>query len=112
MANETKITMGSARAFKTADGREAVLWGSAEPGLGLRARPNGRKTWIVRRRCNGSVVRRMLGPFDARTVESARVAGGALLADAVAGNRAALTALKVRSWFDGIAATHPASASW
>ena len=42
MANRTKITMAGARAFVPADGREAVLWDSAAPGLGLRARPNGR----------------------------------------------------------------------
>ena len=154
-----KSTTG--RAFTTADGREAVLWDSTEPRLGLRARPNGRMTWIVRRRCNGSVVRRTLGPLDALTVggragrgaHGARQCGGGV-------DRAALTAPKVRSfprtfladcaerwkpttrktyafnvrrwiepafgdrrvdsigpkdvrsWFDGIAATHRASAGW
>ena len=44
MANRTKITMAEARAFAPSGGREAVLWDSAAPGLGLRARPNGRKT--------------------------------------------------------------------
>ena len=81
MANGTKITMASARPFTTADGREAVLWDSVAPELGLRARPNGRTTWIGRRRRNGSVVRRTLGPLDALTVEDARVAARALLAD-------------------------------
>ena len=76
--------MAGARAFAPADGREAVLWDSAAPGLGLRARPNGRKTWIVHRRCNGSVVRRTLGALDALTVEDARHAARALLADAEA----------------------------
>ena len=50
--------------------------------LGLRARPNGRKTWIVHRRCNGSVVRRTLGALDALTVEDARHAARALFVDA------------------------------
>ena len=62
-----------------------MLWDSAAPGLGLRARPNGRKTWIVHRRCNGSVVKRTLGALDALTVEDARHAARALLADAEAG---------------------------
>ena len=62
MANRTKITEARARAFVSAGGREAVLWDSAAPGLGLRVRPNGCKTWIVHRRCDGSVVRRTLGP--------------------------------------------------
>ena len=82
--------------------------------------------------------------FDTLRVEDARVAARALLADAAAGDRAALTepevrsfartflsdcaerwkpafgdrrvddigAKDVRSWFDGIAATRPASACW
>ena len=82
MTNRTKITMADARAFAAADGREAVLWDSIAPGLGLRARPNGRKTWIVHRRCNGSVVRRTLGALDALTVEDARHAARAMFADA------------------------------
>ena len=82
VASKTKITEARARAFVPADGREAVLWDSAAPGLGLRARPNGRKTWIVHRRWNGSVVKRTLGALDALTVEDARHAARALLADA------------------------------
>ena len=35
MANRTKITMARARAFAPANEREAVLWDSAAPGLGL-----------------------------------------------------------------------------
>ena len=36
--------MAGTRAFAPSDGREDVLWDSAAPGLGLRARSNGRKT--------------------------------------------------------------------
>ena len=72
MTTRTKITMAHARAFAPASGREAVLWDSAAPGLGLRVRPNGRKTWIVHRRCNGSVIKRTLGGIDALTVGDAR----------------------------------------
>ncbi len=78
MANRTKITTAGAHAFASADGREAVLWDSAAPSLGPRARPNGRKTWIVHRRCNGSGVKRTLG---ALTVEDARHVARALLAE-------------------------------
>ena len=84
MANRTKITMAGARAFQPANGRGAVLWDSAAPGLGLRVRSNGNKTWIVHRRCNGSVVKRTLGALDALTVEDARHAARVLLADAEA----------------------------
>ena len=159
MASKKRITDARARAFGHATGREAVLWDTEAPGLGLRARPNGRKTWIVRRRCAGEVVRRTLGTLDALTVEDARQAARAILADADSGDApaAVLTvrafapafladcagrwkpatratyagtvqrwilpafgnrlvdavgAKDVRNWHDGIAATHPGSASW
>ena len=86
MTNRTKITAARARAFAPADGGEAVLWDGIAPGLGLRVRPNGRKTWIVHRRCNGSVIRRTLGTLDALTVEDARHAARVLIADADAGS--------------------------
>ncbi len=89
MPNKSKITMAGAHAFAAADGREAVLWDSIAPGLGLRARANGRKTWIVHRRCNGSVVKRTLGALDALTVEDARHAARAMFADAETGGAAA-----------------------
>ena len=50
MANRTMITMTGARVLAAAEGGEAVPWDTAAPGLGLRLRPNGRKTWIVPRR--------------------------------------------------------------
>lgn len=81
MANRTKITEAQARAFAPVNGREAVLWDGAAPGLGLRARPNGRKTWIVHRRCNGSVVKRTLGALEALTIEDARHAPRALFSE-------------------------------
>ena len=45
-------------------------------------RPNGRETWIVHRRCGGSVIRRTLRTLDALTVEDARHAARAMIADA------------------------------
>ena len=77
--------MARARAFVPADGREAVLQDSAAPGLGLRARANGRRTWIVHRRCNGSVVKRTPGALDGLTVEGPRHAVRAMFADAETG---------------------------
>ena len=94
MTNRTKITVARARAFAPAVGREAVLWDSIAPGFGLRVRPNGRKTWIVHRRCNGSVVKRTL---DALTVEDARHAARAMLVDAEA-NRAPAAIPTVRTF--------------
>ena len=91
MPNKTNITDARARAFTPADGREAVLWDSAAPGLGLRVRANGHKTWIVHRRGNGNGagVRRTLGALDALTVEDARHAVRALIDDAATGGAAA-----------------------
>ena len=97
MANKTKITMAAARAFTPADTREAVLWDSAAPGLGLRVRPNGRKTWIVHRRCNGAVIKRTLGMLDSLTVEDARRAARALLAGTQA-DRAPATVPTMRTF--------------
>lgn len=85
MANRTRITDEEARAFMPKDGREAVLWDGAAPGLGLRVRPNGRKTWIVHKRCAGSVVKRTLGPLDVLGAEEARDAARALISGARAG---------------------------
>ncbi len=93
MTNRTKIIEARARAFGPASGRGAVLWDNAAPGLGLRVRPNGRKTWIVHRRCNGSVVKRTLGTLDALTVEDARHAARVLLADAEANSTPAAVPL-------------------
>ena len=97
MAKGTKITMTRARAFTPADGREAVLWDITAPGLGLRAQPSGHKSWIVHRRCNGSVVRRTLGPLEALTVEDARHAARKVIAEAETGD-AVVTVPTVRAF--------------
>ena len=97
MANKVRITDARARAFDRPTGREAVLWDTDAPGLGLRVRPNGRKTWIVRRRCAGDVVRRTLGMLDALTVEEARQAARATIASAESGN-APVTVPTVRAF--------------
>ena len=74
--------MAGACALTAADGRETALWDSAAPGPGMRARQNGRKTWIVNRRSGGSVIRRIIGALDTLTVEYARHAARAMFADA------------------------------
>ena len=97
MAKGTKITMTRACAFTLADGREAVLWDITAPGLGLRAQPSGHRSWIVHRRCNGSVVRRTLGPLEALTVEEARHAVRKVIAEAETGD-AVVTVPTVRAF--------------
>ena len=56
------------------------------------------ETWIVHRRCNGVIVKRTLGPFDALTVEDARHAARVLIAGAAAGDRAALSVPTVQAF--------------
>ena len=85
MADRTKITEVRARAFASADGRDALLRDSAAPGLGLRVRPNGHKAWIVHRRCNVSVIGRTLGTLDALTAEDARHAARVPTGDTATG---------------------------
>ena len=82
MGKRTEITEAGVRNFTPPPGREAVLWDSIVPGLGMRVRANGRRTWIVHRRLGPGVVKRTLGTLDALTVEAARRAASALIADA------------------------------
>ena len=89
MANGTNITLAGARAFAATDGREAVLWDSISTGLGLCARPSGRKMWIVHLRSNGWVVKRTLSAVDALTDEDARHVARSDFADVETGSATA-----------------------
>ena len=80
MGKKTEITEAHARRFAPPPGREGVLWDSIVPGLGVRVRASGHRTWIVHRRLGGHVVKRTLGTPDALTVEAARDAASALIA--------------------------------
>ena len=59
-------------------------WDGVVPGLGMRARPRGLKTWIVHQRLGRGVVKRTLAPMDAMLVADAR----AMIAEAEAGGGA------------------------
>ena len=87
MGTRTRISNARARAFKAAPGREAVLWDDDVPGLGLRARASGRKTWIVHRRVGSAVVKRTLSAPDAMSVEDARRTARALIEEAEGGDK-------------------------
>ena len=76
---KTAITDDKARVFTAPPGREAVLWDSVVPGLGVRVRSTGRRTWIVHRRLRPGVIRRTLGTLDSLTVDDARRAACALV---------------------------------
>ena len=111
MGNRTKITMAGARGFAPADGREAVLWDSAARGLGLRARPNGRKTWIVHRRRDAAPAADRVQAGEIRRLRWCEVKPDRLaLIDAKTGPRHVLLGEAARELLDGLAET--ASGEW
>ena len=91
MGTRKKITDARARAFTAPPGREAVLWDVDVPGLGLRARPSGRKTWFVHRRVGNEVVKRTLSAADAMSTEEARRAARALIEEVEGGDDAVVS---------------------
>ena len=91
MGKRTAITDVRVRAFTASPQREAVLWDGVVSGLGVRARASGRKTWIVQRRIGDALVKRTLSAAEAMTVEDARCAARALIADAACSEGAALS---------------------
>ena len=52
--------------------REYTVWDSRLPGLGVRVRPTGGKSWVMLRDAGGRSKRVSLGPVMTRTVEEAR----------------------------------------
>ena len=70
-----------------------MLWDGIVSGLGLRVRLNGRKTWIVHRRIGNTVVKRTLSALDAISIEDARRAACALIAEARGGDGAVVSVL-------------------
>lgn len=57
---------------------EWVIWDDRVARLGLRLRADGAPVWIRRRRVNGRIVKRSLGPLDAMGIEAARGAAVAM----------------------------------
>lgn len=64
-----------------ADGRDAFLWCSELRGFGVRAKPGGRKSFVIQYRNAEGVSRRMkVGDFGVLTLDQARTKAGKLLA--------------------------------
>lgn len=53
-------------------GTEYIVWDSSLPGLGVRVRPSGRRSFVWHRHANGRAVRKTVGPAALMTVEDAR----------------------------------------
>ena len=98
MGKRTRITDARARAFTAPPGREAVLWDGDVPGLGLRVRASGRKTWIVHRRVGNTVLKRTLSASDMMPVEDARRATRVLIEEADGGNGAPVSVPTMRTF--------------
>lgn len=52
--------------------QETYLWDSTQPGLGLRARASGSKTYIFQRRLNGNTIKISIGSPDDWDIDQAR----------------------------------------
>ena len=67
------FTAGRVRALSCpADKKQAFLWDTGAPGLGLRVTPNGEPSFIFQSRCNGSTMRITIGSPDVWTIPLAQ----------------------------------------
>jgi hypothetical protein len=72
---KTILTDRALKATKpAAPGTRTMLWDAAVPSFGVRVTDKGKLTFIVMRRLNGKLVRRMLGQYPIMTLTAAREA--------------------------------------
>ncbi len=69
----------------TPEASEIVHWDDALSGFGVRVRPTGRKSYIVKCRCRGRQIKMTIGTHGPMTVEQARTKARAMIAEAKAG---------------------------
>lgn len=68
-----RFTLGKIRDFGCETGRsQAFLWDTEAPGLGLRATPNGAKSFIFQAKLNNETLRMTLGSVKAWTIDQAQ----------------------------------------
>jgi len=60
--------------------REYILRDARQPGLGLRVRPCGARSWIMRQRIGNRQIKHSLGSYPAMGIKAARQTANALLA--------------------------------
>jgi len=65
---------------------DVVHWDSALSGFGVRVRPSGRKSYIVKCRCRGRQIKMTIGTHGPITVEQARTKARGIIAEAKAGH--------------------------
>lgn len=67
------------------DAVDIVHWDDTLAGFGLRVRPSGRKSYIVKCRCRGRQIKMTIGTHGPITVEQARIRARGIIAEAKAG---------------------------
>ena len=74
MGKAHRLTDSQARAFKPQLRKDR--WENDGNGLYLRVRPNGKKTWVLRRKVNGTSKKITLGVYDDMSLRNARIEAG------------------------------------
>lgn len=64
---------------------DVVHWDDALLGFGVRVRPSGRKSYIVKCRCRGRQIKMTVGTHGPITLEQARITARSIIAEAKAG---------------------------
>lgn len=71
--NRISFTAGRVAAFKCPDGqKEAFLWDTKTPNLGIRAYASGRKSYVFQGTVNGRTRRSTIGPVSSFDIDAAR----------------------------------------
>ncbi|MXR67976.1 tyrosine-type recombinase/integrase [Shewanella sp. JBTF-M18] len=79
ISNKVSFTAGRVSDFKCPDGkRDAFLWDTKQPGLGIRAFSSGKKTYIFQAWVNGRTHRTVIGPVESFDIDMARAEAGKL----------------------------------
>ena len=65
---------------------DVVHWDDELSGFGIRVRPSGRKSYIVKCRCRGRQIKMTIGTHGPITVEQARIKARGIIAEAKAGS--------------------------
>jgi len=76
VAKANRLTDSQARAFKPHQYKDR--WENDGNGLYMRVRPNGTKTWVLRRKVRGTTKKRTLGTYDHMSLRNARIEAGVI----------------------------------
>lgn len=77
--SKANLTAGRIDAFKCTADLHAFLWDTQVNGLGVRASPRGKKSYILQSRFNGKVIRLTIGDVTAWGIEESRDTNGQVI---------------------------------